>query len=140
MLIMTFLMVQGQRSPCKMKVHVWVSIWHCNYSPIWYRFRDIDLQIYQKNDYILFSAGGPDAANDLKLVSVIKNLSIYHMPKYQNWNTKKNFYFFWWPQFWPSRSSKVKGHGVKWKPDYVFLSNINCNYMPNLLRFWDMVP
>ena len=36
-----------------------------------------------KNDYILFSAGGPDAANDLKLVSGIKNLSIYHMPKYQ---------------------------------------------------------
>ena len=94
MLIMTFLMVQGQRSPCKMKVHVWVSIWHCNYSPIWYRFRDIDLQIYPKNDYILFSAGGPDAANDLKLVSVIKNLSIYHMPKYQNWNTKKKFIFF----------------------------------------------
>ena len=37
-----------------------------------------------KNDYILFSAGGPDAANDLKIVSGIKNLSIYHMPKYQN--------------------------------------------------------
>ena len=37
-----------------------------------------------KKDYILFSAGGPDAANDPKLVSVIKNLSIYHMPKYQN--------------------------------------------------------
>ena len=36
-----------------------------------------------KNDYILFSAGGPDAANDLKLVSGIKKLSIYHMPNYQ---------------------------------------------------------
>ena len=56
---------------------------NCNYSPICHRFRDIDLQSYQKNDYILFSAGGPDAANDLKLVSGIENLSIYNMPKYQ---------------------------------------------------------
>ena len=47
-----------------------------------------------KNDYILFSAGGPDAANDLKLVSGIKNLSIYHIRKYQIGNTKK-ILFFW---------------------------------------------
>ena len=51
---------------------------------ICHRVRDIDLQSYYNNDYILFSAGGPDAANDLKLVfSGVKNLSIYHMPKYQ---------------------------------------------------------
>ena len=82
MLIMTFLMVQDQMSPCKMKVHtVYMSFYisiNCNYSPICHHFRDIDLQSYQK-----YSAGGPDAANDLELVPGINNLSIYRMPKYQ---------------------------------------------------------
>ena len=84
---MTFLMVQGQRSPCKMKVHIYEFLYviNCNYNSICHPFRDIDLQSYQKNYYtnILFSAGGPDVANDLKLVSGVKNLSTYHMPKYQ---------------------------------------------------------
>ena len=49
MLIMTFLMVQGQRSPCKMKViYQFLYVINCNYSPICHRFRDIDLQSYQK--------------------------------------------------------------------------------------------
>ena len=34
-----------------------------------------------KKKNILFSAGGPDAPNDLILLSIIESLSSYHMPK-----------------------------------------------------------
>ena len=42
--IETLLVVQGQRSPRKMKDHIWVRICDCcNNRPIWHRFRDINL-------------------------------------------------------------------------------------------------
>ena len=47
-----------------------------------------------KNDHVLFFAGGPDALNDLKFVSGVESLSIYHMPKNQISLTKKNLIFF----------------------------------------------
>ena len=37
-----------------------------------------------------------------------------------------------------SRSSRVKGHGAKWKAIYDFLSMNNCNYVSILHRFEDI--
>ena len=37
----------------------------------------------------LFFAGGPDAPNDLKFVSGLESLKIYHMPKNQIPESKK---------------------------------------------------
>ena len=37
----------------------------------------------RKNGHVLFFAGGSDALNDLKFVSGVESLSVYHMPKNQ---------------------------------------------------------
>ena len=42
----------------------------------------------------VFFAGGPDALNNLKFVSGVESLSIYHMPKNQISGTKKILIFF----------------------------------------------
>ena len=62
---------------------------NCNYSPIFRRFRDIDLYNYQKITIFHSLLGGPDAWNDLKLISGVQSLSIYHIPKNQISETKK---------------------------------------------------
>ena len=56
-------------------------------------------EVSKKNDYVLFFAGGPDALNDLKFVSGVESLSIYHMPKNQISVTKKNLIFISGPLF-----------------------------------------
>ena len=48
----------------------------------------------QTNKHVLFFAGGPDALNDLKFVSGVESLSVYHMPKSQISETKKILIFF----------------------------------------------
>ncbi len=43
-----------------------------------------------------------------------------------------------WPWFDLSRSSKVKGHGTKWKPICGFLLGIYDNFMPQINGSWDI--
>ena len=50
------------------------------YLYICHRFRDKTSEV-SKNDHVLFFAWGPDAPNDLKLVSGVDSLSIYHREK-----------------------------------------------------------
>ena len=48
----------------------------------------------QKMTVFSFFAGGPDALNDLKFISGVESLSIYHMPKNQISETKTILIFF----------------------------------------------
>ena len=63
---------------------------NCNYSHISISITvsEILTSLIIKNDYIIFSAGGPDRLNDLKLILRVKSRSIYYMRKYQIPETK----------------------------------------------------
>jgi len=41
MTLQQFKVIQGHRSWCQWKAHIWLPICHCNFSRICYRFRDI---------------------------------------------------------------------------------------------------
>ena len=77
---MTFLVVQGQRSPCKIKVYEFLYVVNCNYMPICHRFQRYGPLKLAKNEHVLFFAGGPDALNDLKFLSGVESFSIYQIP------------------------------------------------------------
>ena len=117
------------------------SLVNSNCMPIWYRFQDIgpfNNLLIKLINLISIVWSGPNSIGlsgwpKQRVIYQSNSSFIYLAPFWIYWQMKTLYCFCDL-----SRSSKVKGHGAKWKIIYMFLSMNNSNYMSNRNRFKDI--
>ena len=132
--------VKGQGA--KWKPHYdFLSKVKSNYMPIWHRFQDIgpfsNLLIQLINLITMVWSGqnsiGFGGWPKPGLITKVKISAFFLAPFWSHWQMKTLYCYCDL-----LRSSKVKGHGAKWKIICMFPSMNNSNYMSNRNRFKDI--
>ena len=132
--------VKGQGAKWKPR-YDFLSKVNSNCMPIWYRFQDIgslNNLLIKLISLITMVWSGPNSIDfggwpKTRVNYQSKSLCVYLAPFWRYWQMKTLYCYCDL-----LRSSKVKGHGAKWKIIYMFLSMNNSNYMSNRNRFKDI--